>query len=244
MIPTAARVARAPSEDAWRRQPSPPAPSPVLGDINEHLNKLSDFSTRLRFQRNDTIFSQGDTAAHIYTMVNGCVRLVRHVADGRRHIADFMFAGDIFGIGEQTTYAVGAEAVGLVTVTACPRSFFERLGEGNSHVRSDLMAHLTRRLMNAQQHLFVVSCQCAKERFASFLVRMGERGNLYGNRLDIPMGRQDIADHLGLTIETICRAIAALKSEGSIEVPNAHQFVLKNTDALKRLADGIYPAIG
>jgi CRP-like cAMP-binding protein len=239
MTPTAARVARAPGEDAWRRAETsvPPADTERAG-IAEHLHRLNNFSMRLRFQRNDTIFEEGDAAAHIYTLVNGCVRLCRHLSDGRRHISDFMFAGDIFGLGECPTYPFAAESVGMATVTACPRAYFEHFSEGNSHVRTDLLAHLAARLLATRQHLFVISCQNAKERMASFLLGMSEHNNLYGDRLDIPMGRQDIADHLGLTIETICRAIGALKNEGILEVPNAHQFIVNNFDALRALATG------
>ena len=206
--------------------------------MDEHLRRLRFLSMRLHFQRNDTICSEGDAASHIYTLVNGCVRLCRHVKDGRRHVSDFMFSGDSFGLGEPATYAFAAEAVDPVTVTACPRSYFEQLGEANARLRSDLLAHLADRLSMTQQHLFVVSCQNARERMASFLVRMSRRNNLCGDRLDVPMGRKDIADHLGLTIETICRAIAALKKDGIVDVPNAHQFVVKDMEALRALSQG------
>ena len=239
MTPSAVRSARAPSEDAWKR--NAPFAMPVAAEqpgISQHLNRLRDFTMRLRFQRGDTIFGQGDSASHIYTMVSGCVRLCRHMPDGRRHIADFLFAGDIIGLGDTATHNLAAEAVGAVTVAACPRAHFERLGEGSSRLRSDLLAHLAARLLIAQQHLLVVSCQSAKERLASFLVRMCERNSICGDRLDLPMGRQDIADHLGLTIETICRAIAALKGDGLIDVPDAHRFGIKNIEGLRMLAEG------
>jgi len=242
MTPTAAQAKRATGDEAGAFQPRQlEMPYPHHKGVAEHLNRLRDFSTRMRFLRNETIFSQGDAAAHILTMVSGCVRLCRNLPDGRRHIPDFMFPGDIFGLSEQAAYATGAEAVGLVTLAACPRSYFERLCEGNARVRSDLLAHLASRLASAQQHLFVISCQSARERLAWFLVNMCDRGNLFGDRLDVPMGRQDIADYLGLTIETICRAIAVLKSEGMIDVPNAHQFVIRKAGALRALADGRNP---
>jgi CRP-like cAMP-binding protein len=239
MTLTATRLARAPGEDAWRRPeiPIPPDGKARTG-ITEHLHRLRDFSLRLRFQRNDTIFQEGDAAAQIYTLVSGCVRLCRHLPDGRRHISDFMFAGDIFGLGEFPAYPFTAESVTTATVTACPRAYFEHFSEGNARIRTDLLSHLMARLCAARQHLFVISCQNAKERMASFLLRMSERNNLYGDKLDIPMGRQDIADHLGLTIETICRAIGVLKNEGLLDVPNAHQFIVNDFDALRALAEG------
>jgi len=92
-------------------------------------------------------------------------------------------------------------------------------------------------LLTAQQHLFVLGCQKAEERVASFLLRLADRLDvLCGDPVDVAMSRQDIADHLGLTIETISRAITALRGAGIILVPNAHQLVLRNVAALRTLA--------
>ena len=93
--------------------------------------------------------------------------------------------------------------------------------------------------MAMQRHLVVLGCQSAKERVASFLLLLTDRsGTKPGDRLDLPMGRQDIASHLGLTIETVCRAITELKREGLIAVPSLNQIVINNSHALRALAEG------
>jgi CRP-like cAMP-binding protein len=239
MALNAAHIARAVSDEWSCREPAVAFPGAEGSAIGEHLERLRDCSSRLRFQRNETIFREGDRAAHIYRVVGGCVRLCRHVPDGRRQVADFLFPGDIAGIGELATYPFDAEAANATTVMAYPRDRFEHLAEGTSRFRTDVMAHLAARLRRTHRHLFVLCCQSAKERLASFIVRLSERyDTLYGDSLDLAMGRQDIADHLGLTIETICRAIASLRADGLVDVPNAHQLVLKNIPALRALAEG------
>jgi CRP-like cAMP-binding protein len=84
-----------------------------------------------------------------------------------------------------------------------------------------------------------LGCRNAKERFAEFLLRLAERTDvLWGAPMELTMGRQDIADHLGVTIESICRSIAALKKDGLVTVPNKHQLILNNVAKLRAVADG------
>lgn len=205
--------------------------------ISDHLTRLKDCAVRLRFHRGDTIAAAGDATDHIYVVGAGCLRLTHHGKDGRRHIADFLFGGDVWGLGDSRTFALSAEAVAPTTITAYPRQQFDRLGEGNNHLRAEVLAHLSDAIQRAHQHLFLLSCLSARERVATFLTRIMQKSQLvYGARLDLPMGRQDIADHLGLTVETVCRALAALRADGVIEVPNAHLVVVRDTSALSAVA--------
>jgi CRP/FNR family nitrogen fixation transcriptional regulator len=205
--------------------------------ISGHLERLKDHAVRLRFHRGNTIAAAGDAAAHIYVVSAGCLRLTHHGKDGRRHIADFLFGGDIWGLGDAHNFALSAEAVSPTTITAYPRQQFDRLGEGNNRLRSEIFAHLSDSIQRAHRHLYLLSCLSARERVATFLTRMMQKSQLvYGARLDLPMGRQDIADHLGLTVETVCRALAALKAESVIEVPNAHLVVVRDGSALSAVA--------
>jgi CRP-like cAMP-binding protein len=205
--------------------------------LNDHFSRIRDHSVRLRFPRNDTIAAAGEAAAHIYAIQSGCIRLCHHGRDGRRHIADFLFAGDTWGLGDAENFALSAEAVSAATVTAYPRPIFDRLGEGNNRLRADIMAHLCEAIARAHRQLFLLNRLTARERMATFLVRMMQKSQLvYGARLDLPMGRRDIADHLGLTIETVCRALSGLKDDAVIEIPNAHLVVVRNYAALRAIA--------
>jgi CRP-like cAMP-binding protein len=222
--------------------PFPPmmtAESVHPANLQVHLSVLNTFAANLRFARNETIFQEGDRAHFIYRIVSGTIRLCRHTPDGRRHIAEFALPGDLFGVFGGTDQAFTAEAVGDVVIVAYPRVQFDRLSERDPRFRANILAHLSTHLVTAQLHTFWLGCQNAKERLASFLLRHAERtGAIDTGKLDLTMGRQDIADHLGLTIETICRAVTQLKNEGVIVVPNNHQIVLRNVEALCELADG------
>jgi CRP/FNR family nitrogen fixation transcriptional regulator len=205
------------SEDEMQRPRS-------LGHL---LLALRDGAIRLHFGRNETIFSEGEEAERVFRVLSGTVRLCRHTTDGRRHIAAFVLPGEVFGVESDERYMFSAEALGEVTLTSYARPDFERLVVTNTTAQTLLLRHIGENLKAAQHSHFVLSCQNAKERVASFFDKLAERMDVgHGQRLDLPMGRQDIADHLGLTIETVCRAITALKSEGSLVVPNAHQVIL------------------
>jgi CRP/FNR family transcriptional regulator, anaerobic regulatory protein len=157
--------------------------------------------------------------------------------DGRRCIIDFLLPGDLMGFIESADRPVSAEAVTEVTLVCYSRASCDRLAEASAAMRADLLGHISDNLLVAHQHLFVLGCQKAKERVASFLLRLVDRQGLgRGDLLDLAMGRQDIADHIGLTIETVSRMIAALKGEKIILVPNSHQLILCNIDMLRALA--------
>jgi CRP-like cAMP-binding protein len=207
--------------------------------LYDDLRALDRFSARVRFAKNETIFSEGDKAGHAYKIVSGMVRLCTHTRDGRRQIADFLVPGAIFGIIDRGEYGFSAEAVSDVVMISYPRSQIDRLSATKPEVIDHIFAALTDQFMVMQRHLVVLGCQNAKERVASFLLMLADRCNaMPGDRIDLPMGRQDIASHLGLTIETVCRAITELKREGSVVVPTLNQIILKNLRALRMLAEG------
>lgn len=205
--------------------------------LNDHLRTLHGYSTRHHYRRGETIFAEGEPADRVYKIIFGTVRLCRYSPGGRRHITDFMLAGDLVGFLECADQPMTAEAVEDVTLISYPRACVDRLVASNPEIRTRVLCHLSANLLEAQQHLFVLGCQTAKERLASFLTRLADRIDLApGETLDLPMGRQDIADHLGMTIETVCRTISMLKNEGTLSVPSSHELVLKDMAALRALA--------
>lgn len=195
----------------------------------------------MTFERNQTIFSDGDRAQFSYRVVSGAVRLCKLFPDGRRQIADFCLAGDFFGFASPDEYALTAEAVSDTIVVRQASGHIDRFGQASSDLRDHLMTLLYRRLSATQNHLFMLGRQTVKERVASFLLMMLERqgcAGRNGDRLDLPMGRQDIADYLGLTIETVCRALSDLKRIGVISAPSKREIVVTNAGALRATAAG------
>jgi CRP-like cAMP-binding protein len=189
--------------------------------------------------RGKTIFSDGDDSEYSYKVVEGAVRLSKVMLDGRRQIAEFALPGDMFGFECGDAYELTAEAVTPVTVIRYHRTHIERLGDEFSDIRKELMAHLRHGWTSAQAHLVMLGRQTAKERVAAFLLALAvNRGIKNGQSLNLPMGRQDIADYLGLTIETVCRTLTDLKADRVITIPDRHCVVIRSMEALEDLANG------
>lgn len=207
--------------------------------MDEDLRALQQVGTKVRFSRNETIFNDGDEANNCYKVISGAVRLCKHMTDGRRQIADFLLAGDFFGFMQFGNYKFTAEAVGDVVLMCYPQRQVERLSNAMPNLRGRLLVLLSQRLLGMQDHLVMLGRQTAKERVASFLLHIAERSDAEeGLAFDLPMSRQDIADYLGLTIETVCRMLSEMKRERIIAIPSLSEVVLNDMDALQALAEG------
>jgi CRP-like cAMP-binding protein len=232
-------------------RPASPSPLawPVIGGkgnlignsmgADEDVRALQRIGTKTRIARNETIFSQGDAADYAYKVVSGIVRLCKHMADGRRHIAQFSYPGDFFSVMEFDEHCFTAEAVTDVVLMCYPQRQLAALCDERPTVRRRFFTLLSQRLSEMENHLTVLGRQTAKERVVTFLLSLADRIGLDEDDLvDAPMNRQDIADYLGLTNETVCRVLSELKRSGLIEAPNLRQFVLNKVGTLQSLADG------
>jgi len=207
--------------------------------VDEDLRALQQVGMKVRFSRNETIFNDGDEAANCYKVISGAVRLCKHMTDGRRQIADFLLAGDFFGFMQLGNYKFTAEAVGDVVLMCYPQRQVARLSSAMPNLRGRLLMLLSQRLLGMQDHLVMLGRKTAKERVASFLLHIAERSDAEEDvAFELPMSRQDIADYLGLTIETVCRMLSELKRERIIVIPSLSQIVLNDTGALQALAEG------
>jgi CRP/FNR family nitrogen fixation transcriptional regulator len=203
--------------------------------IKSSNSALGAIGTVALFERNNTIFAEGDDADRTYKVVSGGVRLCKMMPDGRRQIAEFALPGDFFGFDWLDHHALTAESLGDTTVISYSRSRLERLGDEDHAVRVELYATLRHDLWAAQNHLVILGRQSARERVASFLVQLIERRKSGDTAtIAVPMTRQDIADYLGLTVETVCRVLSALKREGAIAIPNRHAITVHDEAALRR----------
>jgi CRP/FNR family nitrogen fixation transcriptional regulator len=200
---------------------------------------LNAIGSVAHFDANETIFAEGDGANYVYKIRSGGVRLCKLLADGRRQIVDFALPDDHFGFELGDEHTITAEALEPVVLRKCARTRLARLERERQDVGQSLMHMLRRDLWAAQNHLLMLGRQTAKERVASFLLLMAERGGTEaGPAIDIPMSRQDIADYLGLTIETVCRALSDLKRDRIITIPSRHQIVVRNSAVLESMALG------
>ena len=207
----------------------------AVGRSIDTKSPLASLGAISHFARNNTIFSEGDDADYSYKVISGAVRLSKMMSDGRRQIAKFALSGDFFGINWPDEHAMTAEALSDVIVIRYGRGRLERLGDENREVRAELFSSLRHDLWDAQNHLVLLGTQNALERVAAFLVQLMERGQRSDRAsIDIPMTRQDIADYLGLTIETVCRMLTKLKASDIIGIPNRQTVTVRNAAALRR----------
>jgi CRP-like cAMP-binding protein len=177
----------------------------------------------LSLRRNAEIYRENDRANHVYQVISGTVRTCRVLRDGRRQIGDFYLPGDVFGMEIGSRHTFSAEAVIGAEVTAFKR------GEESPQ----MWALLGRELRRTQDHLLML-VKTAPERVAGFLLKMAERIEP-SDEIELPMPRQDIADYLGLTIETVSRTFTQLESRSAIALPTSKRVVLRDRAALRRL---------
>jgi CRP/FNR family transcriptional regulator, nitrogen fixation regulation protein len=187
----------------------------------------------LSFSRNEEIYGEGESADYLYKVVSGTVRTSKILADGRRQVGAFYLPGDMFGLETGNEHAVSAEAITDSKVLVIKRSAVAALAHRDNEVAHELWALTARELQRVQEHLLLL-IKTAQERVVGFLLEMAARAKAV-NEVELPMSRQDIADYLGLTIETVSRTFTQLAASAAIEVPTSRRIVLRNRAALARL---------
>ena len=190
---------------------------------------------RLNFARNEEIFGEGELCCSIYRVLSGVVRTYRILADGRRQIAEFFLPGDIFGLEPTSDHRNSAEAVTDCRLLAMRRSQVDERAMNDGATANKLWSLALHRLRRTEEHMLVMGRKSAGERVAWFLIDMSERIPA-PDRVDLPMSRQDIADFLGLTIETVSRTMTQLLEDGIIALPSCRQVVLRDRDTLVDMA--------
>jgi CRP-like cAMP-binding protein len=187
----------------------------------------------MTFARNGEIFGEGERAEYLYQVKTGCVRTYKVLSDGRRQVSAFYLPGDVFGIEAGEEHNLSAEAIVPSNVIIVKRSLLNSRTSGDSTLARQLFDLSITELQRAQEH-FLLLIKTAQERVAGFLMDLASRSNSSGE-VDLPMSRQDIADYLGLTIETISRTLTQLESTSAIALPSSRRVVLRNQKALARL---------
>jgi len=201
------------------------------------LRRIDVAHSQAKLPAGFTIFREGDPAGRLYLIGSGAVKLYKLLSDGRRQILGFLFTGDMFGMAGESGYAYTAET--LMPSHVCLFSH----GKHASAAGLDriMYAVTVRELVAAQEQMLLLGRKTAREKVATFLSNLSarfERRGLPASPVMLPMSRGDIADSLGLTIETVSRVLSQLKREGVIGLPVADQVVLIERDLLAAMADG------
>jgi CRP-like cAMP-binding protein len=184
----------------------------------------------MAYPRDTEIFGENEPAEYLYKVISGNVRTYKILSDGRRQVGGFYQPGDIFGLEFADEHTLSAEAITDAKVLVVKRSALNALAGRDASVAHQLFALTGRELHRAQDRILLL-IKNAQERVASFLLEMAERGSR-NDTIELPMSRQDIADYLGLTVETVSRTLTALETAAAIEVSTSRRIVLRNRAAL------------
>jgi CRP/FNR family transcriptional regulator, nitrogen fixation regulation protein len=187
----------------------------------------------MRFARNNEIYGEDEPAEYLYQVISGSVRTYRMLDDGRRQISAFYLPGDIFGVEAGDVHLSSAEAICDAQVLVAKRSAVMARAEHEKNLGRQLWMLTARELQRVQEHSLAL-IKSAEERVAGFLLEMAGR-NLAGAAVELPMSRQDIADYLGLTIETVSRTFTQFVHSGKISLETSRRIQLRNRLALNRL---------
>lgn len=190
---------------------------------------------KVSYAANEEIFGEAEPAICVYRVLTGLVRTYRILADGRRQIAEFFLPGDVFGLEADGPYSLSAEAVTDCDVVALRRTQLLERAASDSSTAQKLWSLTLHHLRRSEGHMLVLGRKNACERLAWFLIDMSERIPA-PDRIDLPMSRQDIADFLGLTIETVSRTMTQLQDDDVIALPSRRRVVLRQRAALEDLA--------
>lgn len=182
---------------------------------------------RIAYTRNAEIYGEGEPADYLYKVISGAVRVCKVLEDGRRQVTAFHLPGEIFGLELGEEHRFCAEAISQSNILVVKRSALLVLASRDGEVAQQLWKLTADALEGVQEHMVLLGCMNAKQRVATFLLQMARR--LSGaNELELPMSRQDIADYLGLTIETVSRTMSQLEHQAAIGLPTSRRIVLRD----------------
>jgi len=190
----------------------------------------SEFS----YRKDEEIYGEDEPAEYVYQVVRGAVRTYKLLSDGRRQIGAFLLPGEVFGLESGTNHRLAAEAVIDTTVRLVKRGTLEQAASIDVQVARKLWSITGGELRHAENHMLLLGRKSAMERVANFLLEMDRRLAVAG-MMALPMCRRDIGDYLGLTLETVSRALSQLHGEGVLGFSGARQIVLRNRQRLQNM---------
>lgn len=221
----------------------------VIGD--DDLDRLGQAAVTVTVQPGHSFIQEGDPAEHFFNVTTGTAKLFKLLPDGRRQVTGFAGVGTFLGLAVSTAYSFSAEALDVVRVCRFSRTKLRGLLDDFPALEKRLLEVASNELVVAQEQMLLLGRKTARERLASFLIARaallphcpgqsgGQGAPVLKERLQLPMTRSDIADYLGLTIETVSRTLSRFKSEKLIEIPSNTEIVVLRHDAIEELATGV-----
>lgn len=210
--------------------PLPCATSDRFGVLTGHAGLVA---TEFTYRKDEEIYGEDEPAEYVYQVIRGAVRTYKLLSDGRRQIGAFHLPGDVFGLESSNAHRLAAEAILDTTLRLVKRKSLEQSAQNDVRVARDLWSITSGELQHAENHMLLLGRKTAMERVATFLLEMDRRLARTG-MIALPMCRRDIGDYLGLTLETVSRALSELQQQGVLGLSGARQIMLRNRE---RLAD-------
>lgn len=224
---------------AYRPTYAPPA-APSINAAHKPCELAAAFMDRsaahAHFAAGEDIFSPGEPASFVYRISEGAVITYRLYADGRRQVTGFYLTGDFLGLEASVDYRTHAQALGPVTASVLRRARLSALAAIDGGLTRALWRMSLRAFQRSEDHAMILARQGATERVATFLLDYADRVEA-ADVIDLPMSRQDIADHLGLTIHTVSRTLSQLQVEGLIAARSSRHVRLLRRDRLEALRE-------
>lgn len=200
---------------------------PAIAEVMQRLG------LPMTFAKDEEIFGQDEDADLVHMVVSGAVRTTRLLSDGRRQVGAFYYPGDLIGLETGPIHRFSAEAICDSNVLVVRRSALKAFA-GDGQLDRAIWEATRRELERTQEHLLLLGRKTACEKVASFLMSLAERER--SERVFLPMSRQDMADYLGLTIETVSRMLSQLQTSSVVEFDGCRRFKVKRWEALEQMA--------
>jgi CRP-like cAMP-binding protein len=219
------------------RTPSNQAPAPCVPEARDAIGLINVPAIVIGAERDAELVPQNGPSGFCYHVLSGCVRTVCLLEDGRRQIGEFLFPGDLL----DTDLVFGAETVTAVTLRRIPRAAIEARAGADPSFAARLRTHAAHQIRAARARCLLLGRKTAVERVASFLLEMAGRcPDGADGAIALPMGRTDIADYLGLTTETVCRALTEMRQGGLIRVQRTSIMIVSHAGLARAGAEWVH----
>ncbi len=216
---------------------------------DDDLQFLAGVARRITFAKGQSLVTEGDPARHFFNINQGTTKLYKDLPDGRRQITGFAGIGDFIGLAAGAHYAFSAETIDTVQLCRFDRVELRTVFARFPAIERRLLAVASHELVIAQEQMLLLGRKTAVERVASFLEIWYQRGTACRDQpsaaapnpgprhaIDLPMSRLDLADYLGMTVETVSRALAALRKRGVVSIAPDHRISILNAPQLAGIA--------
>ncbi len=206
---------------------------------DDQLEIFSKVSFEKKFTDKENIFLQNDPSTHLYNITEGNVKIYQLLDDGRIQIIGFLYPGDFFGTYKNNKYNYSAEAIGNLRVCVFDQRVLDKYMDQNPILAKELLNQTSYELTLAQDRMTVMGRLNAIEKIAIFFINISNQRKRIGwqsNPISLSMTRQDIADYLGLTIETVSREISKLKASNIIKIISSKQLFINDIEKLKQIS--------